>query len=147
MTICWGRLTAGRPGTHAAVTGACCVPTDIAYTRVVETLVGKLLTEHVLDAPEAAGGEGGLLGGGGDGAGWCYGEGGAGGEGADEAGDEGGHGGRHLGCARMCLLCKLLGCRYLEVVGRILFMSFVVEGALDEVGLKTRAGKIEQTPR
>lgn len=88
-----GGLTAGRPGTHAAVTRTCGVPADIPHARIVEAFVGELLAEHVLDAPEAAGGEGSLLRSGGDGAGGCDGEGGAGGEGAEEAGDEGGHGG------------------------------------------------------
>lgn len=86
-----GGLTTGRPRTHTAVTGTGSVSADIAYARVVETFVGELLAEHVLDAPEAAGGEGGFLGGGGDGSGGCDGQGGAGGEGTEEAGDEGGH--------------------------------------------------------
>lgn len=86
-----GGLTAGRPGTHAAVTGTRSVTADVTYARVVEALVAEFLAEHVLDAPEAAGGEGSLLGAGGDGAGGRDGEGGAGNEGAEEAGDEGGH--------------------------------------------------------
>lgn len=86
-----GKLTTGGAGTHAAVTGTRSVTADITYARVVEALVGEFLAEHVLDAPEAAGSEGGLLGASGDGAGGCDGEGGAGGEGAEEAGDEGGH--------------------------------------------------------
>ena len=88
-----GGLTTSGSGTHAAVARTCCVSADITHARVVEAFVGELLAEHVLDAPEAAGGEGGLLRSGGDGAGGCDGEGGAGGEGAEEAGDEGGHGG------------------------------------------------------
>jgi hypothetical protein len=86
-----GGLTAGRPGTHAAVTGTRSVTADITYARVVEAIVGEFLAEPVLDAPEAASSEGRLLSAGGDGAGGCDGERGAGGEGAEEAGDEGGH--------------------------------------------------------
>ena len=47
----------------------------------------------------------------------------------------------------MCLVCGLLRCGWWEVVRRVLFMSFVVEGPADDGGAETRAGKIEQTPR
>lgn len=47
------------------------------------------------------------------------------------------------GVRELGLLCEWLG----EVVRRVLFMRFVVEGLADDGGVETRAGKIEQTPR
>lgn len=66
-----GELTAGRAGTHAALAGTCGVPADISYVRVVETLAGELVAEHVFDASEAAGDEGCRLRGGRNGARRC----------------------------------------------------------------------------
>lgn len=91
----------------------------------------------MLDAPEAAGGEGGLLRGRGNGAGRRDGEGRAGGEGAEEAGDEGGHGGRHLKRAQRTELLRGGG-------RRGLFMKFAVEGTLYEVGLRPAWAKLSK---
>ena len=91
---------AGFPTADGAVGGAGGVAADVADFGVEEAVaVAELLAEEVLDAPEAAGGYGALLGVGGEGSGGCCGgvegEGGGGCERAEEAGEEGGHGGGH----------------------------------------------------
>ena len=49
-------------GAHAAVRGVGGVAADVTNARVDQAGVGECFAVHVLDAPEAAGGDGGLLG-------------------------------------------------------------------------------------
>lgn len=65
------RLTASVARANLLIGGVGGVSANVADTRIVKTLVGKVLAVEVLNAPEAAGGDGGLLGalGDGDGAG------------------------------------------------------------------------------
>jgi hypothetical protein len=82
-----GGHTAGVPGADGAVGGVGRVTTDVAHARVVEPFAAEVLAVHVLDAPEAAGGDGGALGAFGDGCGRGHGCGL--GEGAEQTGEEG----------------------------------------------------------
>jgi hypothetical protein len=85
----WGRdwrRTTGATGAYCAVRRVGLVTADIAYAGIVQALVAKVLAVQVLDAPEAAGCNGGLLGAFGDGNG--RGHGGLR-ERSEEAGDEG----------------------------------------------------------
>lgn len=84
---------------HSPVPGVRGIATDIPHLRIQQAFVLKVLAEEVLDAPEAAGGDGAFLGVVGDLGGGFGGEGeaGGGGEGAEEALQEGGHLGGHDG--------------------------------------------------
>lgn len=84
---------------HSPVPGVRGIATDIPHLRIQQAFVLEVLAEEVLDAPEAAGGDGALLGVVGDLGGGFGGEGeaGGGGEGAEEALQEGGHLGGHDG--------------------------------------------------
>lgn len=86
--------TSCPPAAHGAVARAVCVAADVAHTGIQQALVRKSLAIHVLNAPEAACGDGGALCAGGN-VHWGCGS-GVHGEWAEEAGDEG-HGevGKH----------------------------------------------------
>lgn len=88
---------AGAPAADGAVRGVFGVAADVAYARVEEAFArAEVVAVHVFDAPEAAGGEGGLLGAVREGHGRCGLFGGevhcGGCEGAHEAVEEAGHG-------------------------------------------------------
>jgi len=91
--------TSRPPRAHSPIPRVRSVATDIPHLRIQQAFVLKVLAEEVLDAPEAACGDGAFLGvvrdlGGGFGG---EGEAGGGGEGAEEALEEGGHLGGHDG--------------------------------------------------
>ena len=54
-------LTASSSRAHGAVAGRFGVAANVADARVQQALVSKVFAVHVLDAPEAAGGDGALL--------------------------------------------------------------------------------------
>lgn len=56
-----GQLTSSTTRAHGAVAGALCVAADVADAGVQQALAAKVLAVHVLDAPEASGGQGALL--------------------------------------------------------------------------------------
>lgn len=85
MGVCG--LTASLSGAHGAVGGVGGVAADVAYPRIVEALVAKMLAIHVLDAPEAAGCDGGFFGSLGNGDGGGTGHCGGLGEWTEEAGE------------------------------------------------------------
>ena len=60
-------LTAGAARADCAVAGVAGVTSNVADLGVIQPLAIKVLAVDVLDAPEAAGGDGGLLRAGGDG--------------------------------------------------------------------------------
>lgn len=60
------RHTASPSGAYGAIAGVAGVATDVPDSRIVETLVAKVLAEEVFDAPEATGGDGAFLRGVGD---------------------------------------------------------------------------------
>jgi len=79
--------TSRPPRAHSPIPRVRGIATDIPHLRIQQAFVLKVLAEEVLDAPEAAGGDGAFLGVVGDLDGGFGGEGeaGGGGEGAEEA--------------------------------------------------------------
>jgi hypothetical protein len=55
------QLTTSAARAHSAVAGALCVATNVADAGVQQALAAKVFAVHVLDAPEAAGGQGAFL--------------------------------------------------------------------------------------
>jgi len=93
------RRTSRPPRAHSPVARVRGIATDVPHLRIQQAFVLKVLAEEVLDAPEAAGGDGAFLSVVGDLDGGFGGEGeaGGGGEGAEEPLEEGGHLGGHDG--------------------------------------------------
>ena len=56
-----GSLTTSAARAHGAVAGALGVAANVTDAGVEQALAAKVFAVHVLDAPEAAGGEGALL--------------------------------------------------------------------------------------
>lgn len=54
-------LTSSSSRAHSAISGSIAVAANVADARVQQALVAKVFAVHVLDAPEAAGGERALL--------------------------------------------------------------------------------------
>lgn len=82
-----GKRTSCAPTAHGAIARAVRIAADVSYARIQQALAPKGLAVHVLDAPEAACGDGRALGTGGriHGGGGC----GVHGEWAEEAGEKG----------------------------------------------------------